>query len=337
MNASDQAALAGGLNSETEPLKVGQVEIKVKGKAVSVPSVQIGPATIIAPGRLLRIAKLMDEELIEVESVTDPKAFLTRLKESGLKADIFTFAQRLPDETPRHPYPFEWDNLAVIRVTTFKEWWAQLTDPVQRAVKKAKRLGVVVREIPLDDTFIQGIQGINNETPVRQGRAFWHYQKDFESVKAENSTYADRNIFIGAYLENELIGFVRMVGVGGTAEIINILSKMQHYDKRPANALLAKAVEVCEQKGFERLVYCNYVYRDPSSSLTEFKRRNRFEKVLVPRYYIPLTLKGQIALKLGLHHSVKELLPLAVIKMLVKLRTWVRESVVSPLRSATGL
>ena len=74
---------------------------------------------------------------------------------------------------------------------------------------------------------------------------------------------------------------------------------MKHFDKRPTNALIAKAVEICEQRGFAYLTYCNYVYNDPDSSLTEFKRRNGFEQVLVPRYYIPLTLQGRIALKLG--------------------------------------
>jgi hypothetical protein len=316
--------------------KVGYVEIRVKGKTVRVPSASIGAATVIAPGKWLRIAALKDEELMEGERVPDPELFLSRLKDAGLKADIFTFAQKLPDVTPRHTYYFEWDNLAVIPLTSFKDWWAQLSDPVQRAVKKAKRVGVVVKEMEFNDAFVEGIRGINNETPVRQGRAFWHYQKDFEAVKAENSTYEDRNIFIGAYLGDELIGFVRMVGVGDTAEIINILSKMQHYDKRPANALLAKAVEVCEQRGFVHLVYCNYVYRDPNSSLTEFKRRNRFEQVLVPRYYIPLTLRGRIALALRLHHGLKALLPLAVIRALVGLRSWLRDGIVVPLTKLSG-
>src|SRR5205823_2613153 len=104
--------------------------------------------------------------------------------------------------------------------------------------------GVVVKEAEFDDAFVEGIRHINDETPVRQGRTFWHYQKDFETVKAENSTYADRNIFIGAYYENELIGYVRMTTAGSVAHVINILCKQQHYDKRPANALLAKAVEI---------------------------------------------------------------------------------------------
>jgi hypothetical protein len=69
-------------------------------------------------------------------------------------------------------------------------------------------------------------------------------------------------------------------------------------------------------------MYCNYVYNDPSSSLTEFKRRNGFEKVLVPRYYIPLTLKGKVALGLGLHRRLVERIPKPVVSRLLKIRSY---------------
>ena len=173
-----------------------------------------------------------------------------------------------------------------------------------------------------DDEFVRGIVGINNESPTRQGKAFWHYQKSFEAVKEENSTYADRNLFLGAYFEDELVGFIRIVIINTEASIIQVLSKMKHFDKRPQNALIAKAVEICEQRGFAYLTYCNYVYNDPDSSLTEFKRRNGFEQVLVPRYYIPLTLQGRIALKLGIHQGPKKLIPKPVFKQLLRLRSY---------------
>ena len=66
-------------------------------------------------------------------------------------------------------------------------------------------------------------------------------------------------------------------------------------------------------------MYCNYVYNDPKSSLTEFKRRNGFEQVLVPRYYIPLTLKGKIALSLGFHTRLVQRIPAPVVTQLLKL------------------
>ena len=125
----------------------------------------------------------------------------------------------------------------------------------------------------------------------------------------------------GAYFEDELIGFTRLICVVGMASIIQVLSKMKHFDKRPQNAMIAKAVEFCEQNGLSHLTYCNYVYNDPDSSLTEFKRRSGFEQVLVPRYYVPLTPKGKIALKLGIHHGIVRRLPKGLVKQLLKARS----------------
>ena len=34
---------------------------------------------------------------------------------------------------------------------------------------------------------------------------------------------------------------------------MQIAKKMRHFDKRPHNALIAKAVEFCEQNGFLRI------------------------------------------------------------------------------------
>lgn len=300
----------------------GQTEISVKGKGVSVPSVHIDGRTLIARGKWLKIAAVQDEDLVEGEIVADPASFVLHLKESGLNADVLTFVQKLPNITPKYSYRLEWDNLAVIPITTYADWWEKRVDAgVRRAVRKATKAGILVKVVEFDDAFVHGIVGINNETPIRQGKPFWHYQKSFDDVKRENSTYAERNVFLGAYWQGELIGFIRMTYVDRAANIIQLLSMMKHYDKRPANALLAKAVEICAQKGVSHLVYCNYVYNDPNSSLTEFKRRNGFEKVLLPRYYIPLTPCGKIALGLGFHRGLVQILPKPLLLQLLRVRS----------------
>ena len=96
----------------------GQIEIHVKGKPVRVPAAQIEGRTVLATGKWLEIATVQDEELTESESVADPEAFLSQLKKSGLNADIFTFSQKLWDNMPKYNYPLEWDNWAVIPITT---------------------------------------------------------------------------------------------------------------------------------------------------------------------------------------------------------------------------
>jgi hypothetical protein len=304
-------------------MTISPTEIAVKGRVVRVPSAQICGRTVITSGKWLKLAAIQDEELVEGEAVTDPEVFVSQLKENGPNADIFTFAQKLPETTPRYNFRSEWDNLAIIPITTYSEWWEKRVESsVRRAVKKAAKTGIVAKVAEFDDEFVRGIVGINNETPIRQGREFWHFQKSFDDVKRENSTYPGRNTFLGAYYEGELIGFLRIIYADKLASTVQLLTMMKHYDKRPANALISKAVEVCEQKGMSYLMYCNYVYNDPKSSLTEFKRRNGFEQVLIPRYYIPLTSKGKIALRLGLHRGLVKRIPKPVVGQLLRLRSY---------------
>jgi hypothetical protein len=307
----------------TQPVIVGtdHGDTSEGGKSISAQSAEIDGRTVIATGKWIKIAAVKDEELLEGEAVTAPELFVSRLKRSRLNADIFTFAQKLPDTMPKWAHHLEWDNQAVIPITTFSDWWEKRAESsVRRAVRKATKVGVIVKPADFDHAFVEGIVDLYNETPIRQGRPFWHYRKDFDTVKRENSTYLERSTFIGAYYADELIGFIRMVHADKVANIIQVLSKMKHFDKRPANALISKAVEICEQRGVSHLVYCAYTYSDQMSSLTEFKRRNGFEQVLVPRYYIPLTLKGRGALKLGLHHRLTSHIPKPLLAHLRKIR-----------------
>ncbi|MGA1999892.1 MAG: hypothetical protein ABSG52_07860 [Terriglobales bacterium] len=300
------------------------VQIPAQGKMISVPSVCVNGRTVIATGKWIRMAAVMDEELIEGDSVSDPELFVSQLKRSDLQADVFTFAQKVPDSVPKYKYHLEWDNAAVIPITSFSEWLEKRAEySARKAIKRAKKLGVEVRLSKFDDTFVEGICRIYNDSPVRQGTAFWHYNKDFESVKRENSTYLDRSTFVGAYYKDELIGFIKWVNVGPIASMLQIISQKKHFDKKPTNALIAKAVEICETMGMSHLVYGRYIYKD-QNSLTEFKRHNGFEQLLLPKYYIPLTTKGKIALKLHLHHPVADWIPqplLAPLRRIRRLRT----------------
>jgi hypothetical protein len=308
-------------NSENETARIDQTELRVRGRALIVPSVQINGTTVITTGKWLKIASIRHEELLEGDSVADPELFVSQLKESGLRADLFTFGQRLPDKNPKHSYHIDWENAAAVSTTSFSEWWKERAEySIRKAVNRSKKLGVSVRVAEFDDAFVAASVHIYNETPVRQGKAFWHYGKDFEALKQELATYLERSTFIGAYYDDVLIGFIKFTCVGTTATITQIISAKKHFDKRPNNALIAKAVEICELRGMSHLIYGSFVYYDADSSLTEFKRRNGFESVPLPRYFIPLTLKGKIALELGFHRELAEQIPRPVFKQLLRLR-----------------
>ena len=91
----------------------------------------------------------------------------------------------------------------------------------------------------------------------------------------------------------------------------------------PMNALIAKAAEVCEQKGISHLIYGKFIYGNKRrSSLVEFKRRNGFEQVNFPRYYIPLTLRGKLFVRLRLYRGLSGLIPEPILQPLLSFRAW---------------
>ena len=297
--------------------------IRIRGKNITVPSTEIEGRRVIVTGKVLRVAQVFDEDLVEGEALSNPSTFIATLQASRLKADLLTFAQRPPDTTPKFNEPFEWDNWAIASTPSFQNWWEKLPQESRKNVRRAARKGVSVRSVPFDPALVGGIRGIYNETPIRQGKKFWHYGKDFATVKMENETYLDRSEFIGAFYGDALIGFIKIIYVDRIAVLIQILAKNEHHDKRPMNALLAHAMEICARKNMDCLVYGKYVYGTKNdSSLTEFKRRNGFEQVNFPRYYIPLSIKGRTAIRLGLHRGLENLLPRRVNDVLLNCRAW---------------
>ena len=296
-------------------------EIRICGKTLYVPSTEICGRRVIVTGKWIKTAEIKDEAVMEGVTIEDPNSFITKLKESKLQADVFTFAQRPPEITPKYDYHLEWDNWAAVRTTCFKDWWENLPQESRKNVRRAARRGVVVKIVPFDDNLVNGAHRIYNHTPVRDGRPFWHFGKDVHTVRRELATYLDRSEFIGAYWNEELIGFVKIVRVDHVATLMHILSMNEHYDKRPMNALIAKAVEFCEQKGISHLIYGQFIYGNKRrSSLVEFKRRNGFEQINFPRYYVPLSLRGKLFVWLRLYRGFSGLVPEPILQPLLNLR-----------------
>jgi hypothetical protein len=89
------------------------------------------------------------------------------------------------------------------------------------------------------------------------------------------------------------------------ADLGQIISKIEHRDKSVTSALIAKAMELCCTRRIAHLVYGFWT----EDSLGQFKRRLGFREALLPRYFVPLTVKGQLAMRTGAHRGLKALLP----------------------------
>lgn len=273
-------------------------------------------------GRLLRIARL---EADSFQFLDEPRRMLEKLRGCGARVDLFTFLQRLPQTSPLYDFPMEWDNLAVLRVTTFEHWWKeQIGFKARNKAKQAQKKGVIVCEVPFDEKLVRGIWEVYNESPVRQGRPFAHYGKGLETVYRDEATFLESSIFIGAFWEGRLIGFIKLVHDERRiqAGMMNIISMIGHRDKAPTNALLAQAVKSCANRSISYLVYSRYTYGNKHrDGIIDFKERNAFEPFNVPRYYVPLTALGSLSFRLGLHKRFAQRIPEPILAGLRRIRT----------------
>ena len=186
-------------------------------------------------------------------------------------------------------------------------------------VRKAEKGGVKTEVVEPNEELAEGIWKIYNETPIRQERAFPHFGISLEAVKGAVFSAHD-STFIGAFLDRELVGFIQLDHGDRIAIVAQILALQKHSDKAVNNALLAKAVEICAIRRCGWLMY-GRIGNHPS--LDTFKQNNGFIKFPICRYYIPVTKKGLIATRMGLHREVKDALPQRMKYSLIPIYNWV--------------
>ena len=304
-------------------LATESVQISVKGKWFQMPALQVNGKSIVVRGKWIKTAVVHDEEWLETE-LEDPGLCVKALKKQTLgdqRADVFSFSQKVPATQPKYSYPMEWESIAAIRISSFKAWWDNVPQETRKNVRRSQKRGVVVGVKDLDDSLVQDLIDLNNDAPVRQGKPFTHFGKTFDQVAKDQASFLNRSDYICAYAGDELVGVVKLVYRGDVASILTFLTKKSQQDKRPANALMAKTVELCEQKNISHLIFGMFNYGNKRDTpLREFKIRHGFEEILVPHFFVPLTTKGAISVKLKLHRGLLGLLPHRVITLLVNAR-----------------
>jgi hypothetical protein len=241
------------------------------------------------------------------------------------EVDIFSFVERKWSGATFSVSP-SWtkttDNVALLHVTSYDEWWKSIGKKTRNMIRKSERKGILIQVTMPCEKLANGIWKIYNETPIRQERAFPHYGVSLQSIR-KNVLSARKSTFIVALFQNEIVGFIKLVHGDDTAIISQILSLQEFWDKAVNNALLAKAVEVCSHKAARWIMY-GRMGNHPS--LDRFKQSNGFEKFPVTRCYVPITKKGQIAIKLRLHREAKDVLPQRTKYWLIPFHNWVSRS-----------
>jgi hypothetical protein len=291
-----------------------QETIRWKGTPIHVDAVRAENKVFLISGRGIKTASLKNEWQ---ETIEDPQGVIRELKSSPAKIDLLRFWQRIPESEPKYGYYYEGRDVAAIPVTNYKHWLEKQISPKARnKVRKTQKFGVVIDQTELTDELVRGIMEIFNQSPVRRGKRFWHYGKDFETVKKEMSLDLGDSIFITAYHGEELIGFVKLLFTDRYALLTLILDKLNHRDKAPMNGMIAKTVEICGARKIPYLVY--YMWR--RAGHRDFQESTGFERIPIPEYFVPLTAKGAIALRLGLHRGVQGWIPEKLIAQLLAAR-----------------
>jgi hypothetical protein len=293
-------------------MSISYVERFHNGSWIEFPSVEIHGVRTLVTGQWLKTVTIDAEECAEAE-LANPPAYIEKLKTyraKGLDADIFTFAQKLPHTERNYSYSMEQESVAAIRITTFSDWWDGLPQESRKNVRRAAKRGVEICLKGVDDDLVRQIIEINDETPIRQGKPFTHYGESFDRVKTDFLAFSHRSDVICAYVGGELIGLTKIIYCGEIAAIMKLQTKVSHADKRPANALIATALERCYEKRVSYVTYGLYRYGNQEwTSLMEFKARHGFKEIIVPRYYVPLSIKGTISCRLKLHRGMVGILP----------------------------
>jgi hypothetical protein len=265
-------------------------------------------------GSIVRTARLLNEGY---DFVSDPKLLVEKLKIDRHRADLFTFTGQVPDKSPRFEYHHRDESIAVLKVSTYEKWWKeQINDKTRNMIRKSEKKGVTVRVVDFDDQLLEGIKTIYDEHPLRQGRRFKHFGKGLSELRATHETYLDQSEFIGAYAESRLVGFVKLVHQAGWSSMMQIISLISERGRAPTNALIAKTVEICANKGIPLLQYGTWSRRGAG----DFKRHHGFLPWQVTRYYVPLTALGRLSMSIGLHRPLVERIPDSLLDQLADLR-----------------
>jgi hypothetical protein len=275
--------------------------------------------TIMIKTPFFTLAKNASEYL---KDINPNEEFLTKLSER--KVDIFSFIERgwLP-QTMNQPkwWTKEQDNVGLLHINSYEKWLKAVVKKTRHnMVRKAEKFGVTTEIFSaINDTLAKDIWKIYNETPIRQNRAFPHYGISVESLK--NMLQGENCIIVVAYSNNEVVGIAQVILGYKVAILSQLLSLQKYWNKAINNALIAKAVEICEKNRVNWLIYGRMETAHPS--LDSFKRHNGFTKFSLTRFYIPLTRKGRLALRLRLHKDLKDVLPKSIKYPLIPVYSWI--------------
>lgn len=252
-----------------------------------------------------------------IYDIEPTQKLLLNLKQKGVDLFSFinmTYTQKMPRN---HLFHRDLENIAIMKINSYEKWWMDTLKKKERqSVKKAQKCGVDIRNVEVNTNFLKEVQKIYNETPYREGRRYSGYGLSLDHLRDKFTDYGNSDI-LGAYFGGQLIGLLWLTYGDRAAMFRSFVSLIKHRDKCPNNALISGAVKSCCGRRISYLIYGNHYGFLPS--LDAFREHQGFRKVPLPRYYIPLSERGELAVRLGLHRKIEYSIPLVIERALLEL------------------
>ena len=83
-------------------------------------NVPLASASLLISGTLIKTARLASEYHESLEETNNLASALQNLR---IKADLFTFVEKLTELRPSANYYTEWDSIAALPITSYETWW----------------------------------------------------------------------------------------------------------------------------------------------------------------------------------------------------------------------
>lgn len=287
-------------------------------------AVEWGDATILSPQRPMAMASLLDEDYLDGE-IVDLGSLKTFLAGLDSPPWFFRYSTLAHLGACAGGGTFDVDNRSCLRVEDPDYWGKKVVaKDVRESLRRIRREGVEVREMPFNASSCEDISTLFNESPIRQGKRYWHYGKSAAQIQEELSPLASRSLYVGAYHRGRLVGFTQVVRLEsiGVLRTVHVLGSLVSRKVRPVTAMIDWMVRYGWENGFQRIVYGKHDYGNASNdSLTAFKSRHGFRSEPLRIDYHCLCPQGAWYLAAGLHRNLREMTPRHLALFLKKARS----------------
>jgi hypothetical protein len=174
-------------------------------------------------------------------------------------------------------YRFYFYPVAIINVPSSIDIYLKEIGPKSRNMnKKAEKNGIACKVFDWNE-YLDAIYEINTSSLVRQGREMDSAYKIYPK-KIEYPNESDYSIvYIGAFLENKLVGYIELYIYGNFVMTNRILGHKEYLKFGVMNLMIKKCVEYSMENSIDYINYLTMENRE-NNSLSAFKYRVGFRE-----------------------------------------------------------